>query len=86
MKSIYKTLKPYPNYHPGTHFECADIKYINLWEKYLYSMYASLSLMTTVAYGNVIPIAPPEIVFTLVLMISGTVIFAYIIGEILVLV
>ncbi|EGR30521.1 hypothetical protein IMG5_130350 [Ichthyophthirius multifiliis] len=39
--------------------------------------------MTTVNYSNVYSITPPEIVFSLLFMMIGTVIFAFVIGEIL---
>jgi hypothetical protein len=46
-------------------------------------MYFVLSILTTVAYGNIHPVNPVEVIFTIFIMFAGTVTFGFIISEVL---
>lgn len=53
-----------------------------LFARYLYSIYWSLTTITTVGYGDLTPKTPVEIIYAMFTMLSGVVIWAYLIASI----
>ena len=50
---------------------------------YVYVMYYSIAVVTTIAYGDVTPKNPIEVMFTILALIFQTVLWGYILSEIL---
>lgn len=45
-------------------------------------MYFSLTILSTVGYGDFFPISPNEMIFTAFIMLMGVAVFSWIMGEI----
>lgn len=55
-----------------------------LWPaKYCYIMYYSIAVVTTIAYGDITPLNPIEVIYTIFALLVVTIIFGYIMTEIL---
>lgn len=52
-------------------------------EQYIYIMYYSIGLVTTIAYGDIIPRNPIECIYTIFTFIMFTIVFGYVFTEII---
>mmetsp|Transcript_63549 Transcript_63549/g.148219 ORF Transcript_63549/g.148219 Transcript_63549/m.148219 type:complete len:847 (+) Transcript_63549:51-2591(+) len=52
----------------------------DFWVEYIYSLYFTLTTMTTVGYGDITPQNEDEVFFTTVLLLVATVVFASLMG------
>ena len=48
-------------------------------------MYYSLTILSTVGYGDYFPISPEEMILTVFIMLMGVAVFSWIMGEITIL-
>jgi voltage-gated potassium channel len=51
-------------------------------ERYLRSLYWCITTLATVGYGDITPQTPPQIVYTIAVMILGVAIYGYVIGNV----
>ena len=52
------------------------------YEKYIYSLYFTLSTMLTVGYGDISPVNIDEIMVILMVQLVGIILYGYIVNEI----
>ena len=52
-------------------------------QMYKYIMYYSIAVVTTIAYGDITPKNPIECIYTIFALISQTILFGYVMAEII---
>lgn len=56
---------------------------LSWWQTYIYIMYFSIAVITTIAYGDITPKSPIECIYIIFVLIMVTLIVGYIMTEIL---
>lgn len=54
----------------------------NVWKQYLFSVYWALTTLTTVGYGDIVPVNDTERSYALVSMITGALVFGYLLSTV----
>jgi len=87
VEKIYQSQdRSYENFH-GYHEDSWLVRYQQSWDQpmmvvYLRALYWSFTTLCTVGYGDITPLLPLEIIFTICVQICGCTLFGYIVGHV----
>jgi len=78
--------RTYDNFY-GYNASSWVVRFQNTWQKdvfqlYLRAIYFTFTTLTTVGYGDISPVLPLEVIFTIFLLLGGSTMFGFIIGNV----
>ena len=59
-----------------------DLEYSDDWTRYIIAMYFSIITITTMGYGDILPVTQAERIFAILVALIGAVVFSYCMGTI----